>query len=79
MDKESIKSFVACQSRFCVVCSDMFLSAAAVIPLLVPVFDNISPETTSVLWLRNESIFFVQIFDYMEDPWSHVLTRTDQE
>ena len=51
--------FVAFQSRFCVVCCDMFLSTSEFLILLVYLFDPIVIETTSVWWLGNQSIVFV--------------------
>ena len=62
-----------------VVCNDMFLSTAEVLLLVVPFFDPIVIEITSVIWLSNQSRVFAHIFDYMEDQWLHVLNTTDQK
>ena len=56
----------------------MFLSTAEVLLFLVYFFDPIVLETTSARWLRNQSRVFVEIFDYMEDVWLHVLNITNQ-
>ena len=50
--------FVVFQSRFCVVCCDIFLSTASVLLLIVYFFDNIVLKDPSVRWLRNKSIVF---------------------
>ena len=57
----------------------MFLSTAEVLILVVPFFDPIVIEITSVIWLSNQSRVFAHIFDYMEDQWLHVLNTTDQK
>ena len=46
--------------------------------LVVYVSDPIVLETNSVLWRRNQSRVFVQIFDYMDDLWLHVLNIMDK-
>ena len=58
------------QARFCVVCRDMFLSTAAVLPILFDFFDHIVIEKPSVCWIRNQSRIFVvcKISDHMEYP-----------
>ena len=55
----------------------MFLSTAAVLLLVVLFFDTIVLETPSVRWIRSQSRVFIQIFDYMDDPWLHGLNGTD--
>ena len=57
----------------------MFLSTAAFILLVVYSFDPIVIEILSVQWLRNKSRVSVQISDYMEDIYIHVLNRTDKQ
>ena len=73
-----MRVFVVFQSIFCVVCCNMFLSTAAVHLIVVYLFDTIVIETPSVLWISNLSRVFVQIFDFMEDLWIHVLNRTNK-
>ena len=57
----------------------MFLSTVEVLLLVVYFFNPIFIESSSVRYLGNQSIVLVQIFDYMEDLWLHVLNRTDQK
>ena len=57
----------------------MFLSTAAVLLLLVTLFDTIVLETPSVKWPNNQSRVFVLIFGYMEDPWVHDSNRMDKK
>ena len=57
----------------------MFLSTTAVLLLIIYFFDTIVIETPSVLWIRNKSLVFVRIFDYVEDIWINVLNRTVQK
>ena len=55
----------------------MFLTTVEVILLIVYLFHLIFIETSSVLWLRNQSRVFVEIFDYMKDLWLNGFNRMD--